>query len=230
MSFQNVKVLLIVVFVLFVFQRPSHSLIYISEIYADPALGLKGDANNDGIRHFSDDEFVEFFNDSDIDLDLSGWTISDSVGIRHVFGQNSMVGSNKNIVVFGGGSVNLNLMNYQLASTGTLSLNNSFDSIFLKDNLGALIDYVFYDDLADNDQSILRNSRQESDAFILYSEYDKLKTYGPGVNENIVKTNSVPEKSTFLLFSLASFIIVIIRSSFKNQLIKSSLYLYEIFN
>ena len=47
----------------------------INEILADPASGLAGDSNGDGVRDFSDDEFVEVVNVSGASVDISGWTL-----------------------------------------------------------------------------------------------------------------------------------------------------------
>ena len=68
--------------------------VVINEIHADPASGSAGDANGDGVRDFSDDEFVELVNDGGTDLDITGWTLSDVVGARHVFPTGSIVPGN----------------------------------------------------------------------------------------------------------------------------------------
>jgi len=47
--------------------------IVINEILADPPDGAAGDANRDGVRDSSQDEFVEFVNTTTRDLDLSGY-------------------------------------------------------------------------------------------------------------------------------------------------------------
>src|SRR5205085_788389 len=46
--------------------------IVINEILADPPDGLAGDANHDGVRDTSADEFVELVNSTTRDLDLGG--------------------------------------------------------------------------------------------------------------------------------------------------------------
>ena len=60
------------------------ALVIINEIHADPD-STDGDANGDGTRHSSADEFVEIVNNGDSDLDISGWNLSDGVSVRHVF-------------------------------------------------------------------------------------------------------------------------------------------------
>ena len=52
----------------------------INEFLADPASGSAGDANGDGTRSFSEDEFVEIVNDTGSDVDISGLTLSVGVG------------------------------------------------------------------------------------------------------------------------------------------------------
>ena len=59
--------------------------IIINEFLADPASGLAGDANGDGVRSTSNDEFVELFNGGDLTVDLTAWLLGDSTKIRHVF-------------------------------------------------------------------------------------------------------------------------------------------------
>ena len=74
----------------------------INEIHADPASGTDGDANGDGVRDFSADEFVELVNASADDVDISGWTLSDGFSMRHTFPAGSVVAGNCSVVVFGG--------------------------------------------------------------------------------------------------------------------------------
>jgi len=117
----------------------------VNEIHADPASGDPGDANGDGVRDFSDDEFVEIVNRSGADVDISGWTLSDGFTVRHAFPAGSLVLDGCSIVVFGGGAP-AGLFGYsavQTASTGALGLNNGGDSITLNNGAFdvALADY-----------------------------------------------------------------------------------------
>ena len=110
----------------------------INEILADPASGLSGDANGDGVRHFSDDEFVELVNVSGAAMDISGWTLSDGFTVRHTFPAGTVIPDQCGFVVFGGGtpSGSFGNMTVQIASSGALSLNNGGDGITLNDGLG----------------------------------------------------------------------------------------------
>ena len=112
----------------------SEAFIFINEILADPESGLAGDANNDGTRHSSADEFIEIRNSGINSVNLSGWEIADAVSTRHVFLQGTFLNPNAYIVVFGGGLPNLQV-DWQIASSGSLGLNNGGDIVSLLDCL-----------------------------------------------------------------------------------------------
>lgn len=106
----------------------------INEVLYDPASGLEGDANGDGIRDPLEDEFIEFFN-SGPELDISGYTISDASQIRHVFPQGTIVPMNGVIVVFGGGNPTGTFGGaiVQTATGGQLNMNNAGDFVTVQD-------------------------------------------------------------------------------------------------
>ncbi|MEL7218844.1 MAG: lamin tail domain-containing protein, partial [Pseudomonadota bacterium] len=64
---------------------PATPNVVINEIQFDPASGDVGDANGDGTRDFSQDEFVEIVNRSSSFVDISGWTLSDDDGDDFTF-------------------------------------------------------------------------------------------------------------------------------------------------
>ena len=107
----------------------------INEFLADPASDLDGDANGDGVRDSGDDEFVEIVNNTGGAVDISGWTLSDAGGVKHVFPLGTVVADQCSVVVFGGGTPTGAFGNgvVQTASTGAVSLNNGGDSIFFND-------------------------------------------------------------------------------------------------
>src|SRR6056297_3610583 len=107
----------------------------INEVHADPDGTLAGDANNDGTRDGSGDEFVEIVNNTGTDVDISGWTLADGVGVRHTFPAGSVLTDGCGIVVFGGGSPTGGFggMVVQTASTGFLGFNNGGDAVTLND-------------------------------------------------------------------------------------------------
>src|SRR5262249_58729819 len=76
----------------------------INEYLADPPPGAEGDANGDGTRSSSQDEFVEILNRTPDPIDISGYTLSDSEAIRHVFRAGTIVPPFEAVIVFGGGS------------------------------------------------------------------------------------------------------------------------------
>ncbi|MGD2146801.1 MAG: ExeM/NucH family extracellular endonuclease [Anaerolineae bacterium] len=106
-----------------------------NEILADPAPEEEGDANGDGTRDGSDDEFVEIVNNSDAPVDISGWTLSDGSGLRHTFPDGTVVDPNCVVVVFGGGTLSgtFGAGVVQTATVGYLGLNNSGDTVTLND-------------------------------------------------------------------------------------------------
>jgi hypothetical protein len=109
----------------------------INEVHYDPAGGLAGDANGDGVRDPLEDEFAELYNDGPA-LDISGYTLSDAAMVRHTFPNGTIIPSNGVIVVFGGGTPTGNFGNaiVQIATEGQLNLNNAGDKLILKDETG----------------------------------------------------------------------------------------------
>ncbi|AGF78288.1 hypothetical protein UWK_01730 [Desulfocapsa sulfexigens DSM 10523] len=112
----------------------------INEIYGDPAGGVAGDANNDGLRDAQEDEFVELVNTSDHDICLSGWYLGDaSTPARHRFPVGSLLPKGKALVVFGGGVPTGKFGDAEIqtaVSAGELNLNNAGDILSLSDSHG----------------------------------------------------------------------------------------------
>ncbi|MBE9474080.1 MAG: lamin tail domain-containing protein, partial [Chloroflexi bacterium] len=133
-------------------------LLVINEIHADPHSSL-GDANYDGVVDTADDEFVEFVNDSQSSLDISGWTLGDALDHRHTFPPGSIIAPHCGIVIFGGGAPNGVFGNnvVQIASSGNLGLNDHGDIIYLYDTTMEIIISITYGEEAGDDQSITRD-------------------------------------------------------------------------
>jgi len=130
--------------------------VVINEILADPDA-VAGDANNDGVMDAAQDEFIEIVNNSASAVDMSGWTLSDDVGLRHTFPSGSVLQANHAAVVFGGGSPigDFGAALVQTASSGALDLENSGDTVTLKN--GAVDqDAVTFGNEAGDNQSITR--------------------------------------------------------------------------
>lgn len=185
-----------------------------NEIFADPPSGLIGDANNDGIRSGTQDEFFELFNNSLGAIDISGWYVNDSVSTRHVFPSNTIMDPQTFLVVFGGGSPLLPGINWQVASTGSLGLNNGGDSVTLYNEGLQLIDQVTYDGIGNKDQSITLFPDGEGSEFFLHSSLEQAQgtLYSPGTSidsrlslaitedEEIPDNPVVPELPTLVYF------------------------------
>ena len=123
----------------------------INEILADPDTST-GDANGDGSVSGSEDEFVELYNASGADLDISGYTLEDGFSVRHTFPQGTILPSSAVIVVFGGGTpTNIPSLS-QVASTTALGLNNSGDTVTIKDaSSTTVVEETYGNDGGDNE-------------------------------------------------------------------------------
>jgi len=143
----------------------------INEFLADPANDLPGDANGDGVRHYGDDEFVEIVNNSDNDVDISGWTLADDSSVRHAFPTGTVVSANCAIVVFGGGTPTgaFGGAVVQTASTGQLGLNNDGDTITLNDGSTDQTTVTYGSEGEDN-QSLTRDPDVTGSEFVKHSD------------------------------------------------------------
>ncbi len=143
-------------------------MLVINEIHADPDTAA-GDANKDGIRDSSDDEFVELVNNSTGDLDISGWSLKDSSSVRHVFPPETVVPAGCVIVVFGGGTPAGFFCGslIQTASTGRLGLNNTGDTVFLSNGISDMAVQSFGSEGGDN--QALTRSPDISGSFLKHS-------------------------------------------------------------
>ena len=107
------------------------------------------DANRDGTVNSSGDEFVEIVNTRGSAVDLTGWTLGDATSVRHTFPNPTSVPAGGAIVVFGSGNPTYFAPRHasghaQVAATGTLGLNNSAESIVLRDPSGVLVCQASY--------------------------------------------------------------------------------------
>jgi hypothetical protein len=180
----------------------AEAFVFINEFFADPASGLAGDANGDGVRDSSDDEFVELFNSSTNAVDISSWSISDASLKRHVFTAGSIINPNSTFVVFGGGQPKLTKAPWQIASQGSLNLNNTADTITLYDVNGKIIDTVTYGAEADKDQSIVRSPEGTEGAWVKHTTLPNAngQLFSPGYLVNDVQhdQSTVPEPATLV--------------------------------
>jgi uncharacterized protein (TIGR03437 family) len=135
---------------------PSRNVL-INEVLADPPTGIAGDANHDGVRDGTQDEFVELVNGTSSELiNIGGWTIrtrpvgSSTETTRFTFAGGTSLPAGEAIVVFGGGSFNPSDPIFgcaQVVKTTTsagLSLTNSGLTILVRDGAGNLISQFSY--------------------------------------------------------------------------------------
>ena len=124
--------------------KDNDSPLALNEILADPPSGPEGDANQDGARSATEDEFVEIYNTSaSKSVDLSGYELKDAAGAKHVFPGGTSLGPETSVVVFGGGAPAASIPGLvQTASSGSLGLNNGGDDVTLTDGSG--IDVLSY--------------------------------------------------------------------------------------
>jgi endonuclease/exonuclease/phosphatase family metal-dependent hydrolase len=118
-------------------------------------------------------EYVEIVNVGGTSASIGGWTISDGAGVKHTFAAGTTVAAGKAIVVFAGSSaIPAGLTNAVAASTGTLALGNSGDSVILKNGSGATqTSYTYSSALAGTDGVSMNRSPDATAAgtFVLHT-------------------------------------------------------------
>lgn len=148
----------------------------IEEVLADPSAL---DANGDGTIHVDQDEMLEIVNIGSGPADLSGASISDATGIRVTLPAGLVVGPGEVLVVFGGGAP-VSLGAGVHIATGRMYLNNTGDSVTLRDGGGAVLATASYNSAANNDVSVNRaTSLDATAAFVRHTTLSTLKA-SPG--------------------------------------------------
>lgn len=183
----------------------SYALVMINEFLADPAGGLAGDANADGIRSSSEDEFIELLNPGTATENLSGGSLWDNSAIRHSFANATFLLPDERLVVFGGGNPANIPGKVAIASTGGLSLNNTSDQIFLKNAAGQVIDFISFGAEGNQDQSLTRFP-EGAGPFRLHRDVSSSQLlFSPGRSVNPEPPHtalpSTPEPATFVLLA-----------------------------
>jgi len=183
------------------------AFIVINEFLADVPLGLAGDANGDGVRSGSQDEFVEIVNWGDSEVSIAQWVLRDAVSTRHIFDIGTNLMPYECIVLFGGGQPTGFSVQTVTASSGGLSLNNDGDLIQLFSEGGVLKDQVSYGSAADNDQSLVRNPECAGD-FRMHAGIPGAQgaLFSPGVRAEGTPFScpTVPEPAHCFLFGLGA--------------------------
>ena len=180
----------------------------LNEIHADPAIGLAGDANQDGVRDAKEDEFLEFVNTSIFPIDISGFQLFDAAVLRHTIPVGTIIQAQQAFVVFGGGMPDgdYGTAIIQTASTGSLNLLNTGDQVVLKDTTGAVVYAYTYQSEGANNQSITRFPDLTKE-FIntLHSTVGNFQLYSPGKNvegkdfSKLVSINTI-EPASFKIY------------------------------
>jgi uncharacterized repeat protein (TIGR01451 family) len=152
--------------------------VFINEVLADPPDGIAGDANRDGTRDGTQDEFVELVNGSTTNenIGIGGWTIktrpltgSTTETTRFTFASGTSLPAGTAIVVFGGGTANFNPNDnafgcaqvVRATTSAGLSLTNAGLNVVVRDASGNLIAEFPYGGSSgldgDNNQSLTRS-------------------------------------------------------------------------
>jgi secreted trypsin-like serine protease len=135
----------------------------LNEVLADPAAGF--DANNDGVASTTADEFIELVNTGAGTLDLSGATVSDSVGVRGVLPAGTQLAPGEVLLIFGGGVPN----GFEVQTAAfRLALNNRGDTITVAAADGTVLAAMSYGTEGNRNQSMVRLVEEEESAFVLH--------------------------------------------------------------
>jgi len=167
-------------------ESPGCIPLIINEVHYDPATdNITGDANGDGVRDALQDEFIEFYNNSNATLDISGYTVSDGAALRHTFPASTIIPANNMLVVFGGGSPTGSFGGsiVQTASEGELNLNNGGDVITIENPSGDVV--LLYDSTVTGinhglNQSVTR-SPDFTGSFTLHTDANASLLFSPGL-------------------------------------------------
>ena len=167
----------------------------INEVLFDPPSGDAGDVNGDGTRSASEDEFIEFVNDSQQPVDLSGFTLFDENNLatnepRHTFPDGTIIPPGGVYLLFGGGTPSGSFGGAQVATstTGNMNLTNGGDKIIILDTNGNV--FLSFDTATDGagldfgaDQSVTR-SPDLTGMFMLHTTVGNMATFSPGLKSD----------------------------------------------
>ena len=121
----------------------AEATVVISEVLADPPSDDTGDANQDGERHSSHDEFIELYNTGEAPIDISGWRLGDSSSSDNFFQfpANAVIEPGSYVVLFGGGNpTGFTVPVYTDDGTiGSRGLSNEGEDVHLIDDTGDMV-------------------------------------------------------------------------------------------
>jgi hypothetical protein len=143
----------------------------INEILADPpgsaSSDLEGDANGDGTRSATQDEFVEIGNLVECVLVLDGVRLADSQEEKFSFPSDVRLEPGKVVVVFGGGMPAGDFGGAQVFAASGLALNNEGDTVEIIGSDGSRLESETYGAEAGDDQSLTRFVDLDSDTSLV---------------------------------------------------------------
>ncbi|HEV3049409.1 MAG TPA: lamin tail domain-containing protein, partial [Longimicrobium sp.] len=126
-------------------------------------------------------EFVEIVNVGGTSIGIGGWTLSDAAGVKHTFAAGTTLAAGKAIVVYGGSAgIPTGLTNAVAASTGTLALGNSGDSVILKNGTTTVTSYAYPSSLSGTDGVSMNRSPDVSatGSWVLHTAISSLTSSG----------------------------------------------------
>lgn len=128
--------------------------IVFNEINAEPG----DDANGDGTLDSDTDEFVELVNNETADIDISGWAYNDGSSSEYIFPEGSVIPAGQAILLFdntSGTQPQGNFGGAQVFSDAEIGLNNSPETLTLKDAQGNTIATATYGNDASGEANVL---------------------------------------------------------------------------
>lgn len=127
--------------------------VVVNEINAIPG----DDANGDGTVDTDSDEFVEIVNNESVNVNIGQWELHDAAGIKHTFAD-TVLKARQAVVVFDSSGTPSGVFGGSIVVTSDsdLSLDDSGDTITLKDDSGFNINSHTYND-APTGESIVRD-------------------------------------------------------------------------
>jgi hypothetical protein len=145
-------------------------------------------------------EFVERMNPGASAVVLSGWTVSDAAGLRHTFASDTSLGAGRALVIFGGASaIPVGLSYAVAASTGSLNLTNSSETVMVKNSAGTTVDTATFGSTLTGTDSVSANRSPDgssSGTFVL-DGVAQLASTRPEAQPNLAVFRSVVKALPF---------------------------------
>ena len=168
-----------------------YNSLLLNEVLYDPSnSGLDGDANGDGEYVHNDDEFVELVNVSNSNLDISGYEFYDNANLmsgmpNHIVPPGTVLGSMKAYVVFGGGNPTGDFGGaiVHTASASVLNLNNSSDTLTIKNDIGETLIVFDVEALSNNPNESYTRLPDICGDFVQHNS-TSLGLFSPGTKSN----------------------------------------------